>query len=362
MDDFRDDGTRVCPIHGLRFDPELSDGCIKCGKPSMAPKKKSTAPRGSVSKPASNAPPSHRSPSYAPPLARSSMTPPVPFDPMDIPTAPFSPSPFNQGNQGHYGQNTGVGQSVPLGGPITLLPTPERKQSRRGLILGLSAVVLGGAGAAAWFLGPDAVIDWKKKVTEFKYGPADAHGGALFIPTVGLDSPRPLLLLVDPNQHPLTLCQRFARQCETHGWVAIASDAFGHGVHPDDGANAAALLDEARARAKIDAGRPIVSGFDIAGEVACRLALVQPDVFGGAIMECAGNGPWRDVGALAQNDVSFFLFARTSDLNREKMSTMKDEMERKGLHVTWSELPGGHDPMERDELDPAFAWLEALRA
>jgi hypothetical protein len=357
MDEFRDDATRVCPIHGLRFDPELSDGCIKCGKPSLAPRKKSTAPKAAASKPASAAPPSHRSPSYAPPIRRSSMTPPVPFDPMDIPSAPFSPSPFNQ----NAGPNTGIGQSVPLGGPITLIPAPERKQSRRGLILGLSAVVLGGAGVAAWLLGPDAVIDWKKKVTEFRYGPADAHTGALFVPTSGLEAPRPLLLLVDPNQHPADLCKRFARQCETHGWVAIATDAFGHGVSPNDGAEAAMLVEEARARAKIDSGRPIVSGFDVAGEVACRLALVQPDVFGGAILECTDTTAWRDVGALAQNDVSFFLFTRTKDPSREKMSTMKDEMERKGLRVGWSELPGGHEPMERDELDPAFAWLEAMR-
>jgi len=356
MDDFRDDGTRVCPIHGLRFDPELSDGCIKCGKPSLAPKKKSTAPKAPVSKPASAAPPSYRSPSYAaPPIRRSSMTPPMPFEPMDIPSAPFSPSPYNQ-------NNTGIGQSTAGGGPITLIPAPERKQSRRGLILGLGAVVLGGAGAAAWFLSPEGATDWKKKVAEFRYGPGAAHTGAIFIPTSAAEEPRPLLLLVDPLQHPSDVCKRYARHCEEHGWIAVSTNAFGHGVEPTDGAEAAAILEEARGRAKVDAGRPVVTGFDVAGEVACRLALVQPDVFGGAILECTDIGPWRDVGALAQSDLSFFLFSRTADPARDKMATMKDEMERKGLRVTWSEIPGGHDPMDRDELDPAFAWLESMHA
>ena len=39
---------------------------------------------------------------------------------------------------------------------------------------------------------------------------------------------------------------------------------------------------------------------------------------------------------------------------------MKDEMQRKGIGVGYSEMPGGHQPMDRDELDPAFAWIETL--
>ncbi len=361
MDEFRDDGTRVCPIHGLRFDPELSDGCIKCGRPSMLPKKKSTAPKASPSKPASEMPPSYkpasRAPSYGPPPRRNT-TPPLPFEPMDISTEPFSPSPFNQS----FGQNTGVGQSTALGGKISIIAGPERKQSRRGLILGVGAVLLTGSGAAAWYLSPEGPTDWKKKISEFRYGPGASHTAALFVPTSAAEGPRPLLLLLDSHQHPNVVCLRYARQCEQHGWIAVSTDAFGNGVGHDDGAEAASILDEVRTREKVDAGRAIVSGFDSAGEAACRLALVQPDVFGGAILECTTTSAWRDVGALAQNDLSFFLFTRSADPTREKMVIMKDEMERKGLRVGWTELPGGHDPMERDELDPAFAWLESMRA
>lgn len=352
MDEFRDDGTQVCPIHGLRFNPELSQGCIKCGHPSQLPRKKSAAPKG-LSRPPTNPPmmlqpsrpPASGPPSsFGPPLGRPA-TPPVPFEPSQLSSDAFAP----------------MGQNASAAIRISLIPAPERKASRRGLILGLGAVALGGSALAAWILSPEGPTDWKKKVTEFRYGPGDAHTGALFLPTSAAEGPRPLLVLLHPARHPVDVCARYARHCEQHGWIAISTDAFGAGVNSNDGAEASALLTEARTRAKVDAGRAIVGGFDVAGDVACRLALVQPEAFGGAILECTGITPWRDVGALAQNDVSFFLFTRAKDPSRDKMATMKDEMERKGLRVSWSELAGGHEAMERDELDPAFAWLDSMR-
>jgi len=339
MDEFRDDGTRVCPIHGLRFDPELSEGCIKCGHPSLLPKKRSTAPSGSRP-PGSEVPPSYRSPprsspSYTPPAPMRPMTPMVPFEPLDIPLEPFTPGARSMGGL----PSQGMGQSMGSGGPITLLVAPERAKSRRSLILGLGLVAVAGSGVAAWLLGPEGPTDWKKKISEFRYGPGASHSGALFVPSSASDGPRPLLVLIDHERHPVDSCLRYARHCEQHGWVAVSSDAFGNSMEATDGAEATALVDEARTREKIDGGRPIVAGFDVAGEVACRLALTQPDVFGGAILECTGTTSWREVGALAQNDLSFFLFTRTNDPSRDKMVTMKDEMEH-----------------------PAFVWLDSLRA
>ena len=85
-----------------------------------------------------------------------------------------------------------------------------------------------------------------------------------------------------------------------------------------------------------------VCGFDVAGEIALRLALLAPEVYGQAILECIGLTAWRDVNAMARNDVSFFLFTRQSDKNHEAMTTLKDEMQRKGLSITFDEIPGGH--------------------
>jgi hypothetical protein len=350
MDDFRDDGTRICPVHGLRFDPQLSAGCIRCAPaPSQRPKRKSTVPPkpAPVSLPPEPLPPPRPAPSYGPP-ARPSAAPPVPFEPF-VPNPAFGASQFGEADQGQ------------LGAKVTLIATPPRPQSRRGLVQGIGLLALAGVGATAWFLRPEAPTDWSKKITRFRYGPSGSRGGAMFVPSDAGDEPRPLLVLIDPTRHPANVCLRFARQCEHHGWIAVSSDALGGAVAATDGAEATMLLDEARSKAKIDAARPILAGFDKAADVACRLALVQPDVFGGAILECVGIGPWRDVGALAQNDVSFFFAARSKDASRDGMVIMKDEMDRRGIRVTWDELPGGNEPRERDELDTAFAWLEQMR-
>jgi predicted esterase len=271
-----------------------------------------------------------------------------------MPIEPFSPSPgFGAGQFGMSGTDA-------AGPKITILEGPQRKVSRRGLIRNLLLVTVAGGGAAAWFLSPEGPTDYSKKVQEFRYGPSGARKGALFVPSTAGDEPRPLLVLLEPTRHPQRVVLRFARECEKFGWIAIASDAMGAGVAGSDGAEAAMLLEDARARVKVDGARPFLAGFAEAADVACRLALTQPDVFAGAVLECCGIGPWRDVGALASAETSFFLAARSSDGSREPMVTMKDEMERKGLHVTWDEMHGGHDPRERDELDTAFNWLNQM--
>jgi hypothetical protein len=127
---------------------------------------------------------------------------------------------------------------------------------------------------------------------------------------------------------------------------------------PRDNDAATLFLEAVRAHANVAAGRHVIAGYDLAGEAACRL----PRVFGGAILECCGTGPWRDLAAIAPADVAFFLFTRKSDPAREATLIMKDEMQRRGISAVYDELGGGREPMAREELDPAFAWLEARRA
>jgi predicted esterase len=248
----------------------------------------------------------------------------------------------------------------PPGPKITLLPGPKMRSSRRGLLALLGLMVLGGAGAGAWILRPEGAVDWSKRVTPFRYGPSASRVGSLFVPTVAAETPCPLLLLLDPGQAGARICTRYARRCEQFGWVAVSCDSLGGSASPDMG-EVNDLLDYVRANANVSAARVVVAGFDVAADAACRLALVDPDTFSGAIMECGSLRAWRDVGALARADQRFFLFSREQDGSREAMATMRDEMARKGLRVESSEVSGGHAPMEREELDPAFAWLESLR-
>ena len=109
------------------------------------------------------------------------------------------------------------------------------------------------------------------------------------------------------------LCARYAKHCEEHGWIAACSGAFGNGPSPDDSASAALFVEAVHANAKVDSSRPVLAGFGGAGEAACRLAVLEPNVFAGAILECCAMASWRDVGALARNDASFFLFTRSGD-------------------------------------------------
>ena len=143
--------------------------------------------------------------------------------------------------------------------------------------------------------------------------------------------------------------------------IAVASDAFGGASRADDHESAALLLEFIRANANVDATRPVVAGFDIAVDVALRLAILQPDVFSGAILECPGLAAWRDVGLMARPEVGYFLFTRDGDKAHDSAVTLKDEMQQRGLRVTYDEIPGGHDPMSYEDLDPAFAWMDALR-
>jgi hypothetical protein len=341
-DDFRSDGTIICPVHGMRYDPALTTGCIRCPR-TIAPGKRSAAPsRAPASK--SSAPASVRAPSQPPPAVRPSAAP-LPFDPAYLGSTPYQP----------YQQPQ---QSGPV---ITLLPGPQRRSSRRGLLGVLGLLVAGGAGAAAWILRPEGATDWASKITTFRYGPNAGLSGSLFVPTAASERPCPLLLLLDPGKRSARVCARFARHCEEAGWICAASDAFGNAPSGGDHDAATLFLEAVRTNASVDGGRPVVAGYDTAGETACRLALLSPDVFSGALLECCSAAPWRDIGALARSDVGFFLFTRVGDAAREGMLTMKDEMQRKGLHVTYDEIPGGHEPMTRDELDPAFAWLRTIR-
>ena len=338
-DDIRDDGTIICPVHGMRYDPAMTGGCIRCPRTAAPPKRSAAPSRAPASK--SAAPGSVRPPPNRAGTSRPS-APPIPFEPNDLGRSPYQ-------------------QPQQSGPVITILPGPQRRTSRRGVLGFLGLVIAGGAGATAWMLRPEGTTDWAKKITTFRYGPSAALSGSLYVPTAAAERPCPLLLLLDHARRPAKVCTRFARHCEEHGWIAASSDAFGN-VRSDGDIDAVALFLEAvRANANVDGGRPVISGYDSAGEVACRLALLLPRVFSGAILECCGTAPWRDVGALAQSDVAYFLFTREEDNVREAMRTMKDEMQRKGLHVTYDEIPGKHQPMERDELDPAFAWLQTIR-
>ena len=134
-DDIRDDGTVICALHGMRYDPALTDGCIRCPR-SVAPGKRSaaapraTAPRSTAPLPSSVVPPSTRlGSSFPPPRA----APSIPFEPANL-------------DKPYVSQQAG-----PV---ISIVPGPARRTSRRGLIGALGLLVAGGPAGRRGFSVP----------------------------------------------------------------------------------------------------------------------------------------------------------------------------------------------------------------
>jgi hypothetical protein len=220
----------------------------------------------------------------------------------------------------------------------------------------VSLSILAGGVGAAWYFDPSQ-RDWLKRVKTFRYGASAELTGWFFAPTAAADRPCPLLLLLDEARLGDRL---YARHCEDNGWICASSSAFGHTASPDDPDAASAFVDVVRSQVNVDGFRPVLAGFGSAADAACRLTLVSNN-FAGAILETPDTKSWREFGAFARNDASFFVFGRKENPGRDAVLTMKDEMERKGIGVTYVEFDGKRQPMEREEMDPAFAWLEGLQ-
>ncbi len=241
------------------------------------------------------------------------------------------------------------------------MPGPAmQRRSRRRFLSTLGLLITGAGAGAAWYLNQDH-RDWLKRVQTFRYGTSAELQAAMFVPTIAAERACPLLLLLDHSHHGDKLCARFAKHCEEHGWIAATTNAFGFAPAPGDSGSARMFLDAVKGQANVDGDRAVVAGYDASGEAAMRLAIVEPALFAGAILECSGISAWREVGAFTPNGLAFFLFTRRDDPHRELNNTMKDEMERRGINVTYSEFDGRQEPMERDEMDPAFTWMDGLQ-
>jgi hypothetical protein len=356
--EFRDDGTVICPTHGLRYDPETSTGCIRCPRPSQQPGKKSMSPARS------------KAPSAAPRASNRASSPGSVAPPRLIPSEPppSGGAGFRPAQIGHYSTpplpfDPGIGLAPGVSDPrLKIIEAPKRRASRRGILLALGAVMVGGAGGTAWYFRPQGPTNWAKKVKPLAWTSADGpRTGAIYVPTSAEQGPRPVLLAIDVGARPGDTVARLARHAERHGWIVASTSAIGrYGPNNADAGEADSLLEHVRQTQNADATPVMLTGFDHAGECAYRLAAMHSDVYGGAVVESCGIGSWRDVGGLAKPGTPFYLFARAGDKTRDSMLTMKDEMERRGMRVTWEELPGPHEPMSGEELENSFLWLDSL--
>ena len=84
------------------------------------------------------------------------------------------------------------------------------------------------------------------------------------------------------------------------------------------------------------------------------------NAFRGAIVECGHMGPWRELGARAKPESSFYLFTREGDFNQPATHKLHRAMYDARCRVKLEERRGGHTPMMPDEIGPALAWLASV--
>jgi predicted esterase len=182
--------------------------------------------------------------------------------------------------------------------------------------------------------------------------------GALFVPA--LQRPMPTLLLLDPGGSARRIVQRYMPAAASHGWILAASDMVRNGTQDEaDERELVDLLAHVRGHAAVDDRRVYTGGFSGGACGAYRLALVRPDLFAGAIVECGHMGPWRELAGRAVANQAFYLFTRGADFNRLPTQQLRGAMEAAGCRVTLVERSGGHSPMTPAELPAALDWLAA---
>jgi hypothetical protein len=355
-DDIRDDGTVVCQVHGLRYDPSVSTGCIRCPHKSVpAPKKKSSAAppmtggMGDIELDASALPPSHAG-GTGPggPPARRSWVPGANLAQSGSQPPPASKRPSLLAPEG--------ASAAHLKPPSTIYI------SKRTFLIGLLAVGGGVAYGVKRFLAT-AAQDVADRITPIKFPSGVKEStGTVFMPAAAATGKVPLLAVFDWPNRSRDAVARYAYLAEKHGWAVAGSDAYSKGISPDDTSEIEALIAHVKANYPIEDGRVFVAGGDVAGSNAYRAALLKSDIIAGAIVEIADDDVWREIGSIAGGDLSFYLFARTSDTSISAMHVLRDEMPRRGFKVVYVEEVGGRTPMTRDELESAMAWLDAVRA
>jgi predicted esterase len=241
--------------------------------------------------------------------------------------------------------------------------SPAATRRRTWIALaGLGVLVAGGVGLAARRArrpsdpAPDATpVDADVASTRLTSGAT-----VVTFAMRGESRPRPAMILADPAGNARGIVARYRAAAHEQGWILGATDATRNGV---DGATydraLVGVVEHLRSRFAVD-DDCYLGGFSGGGCAAYALALTRPDLFRGAIVECGHMGPWREVGARAKPDSSFFLFTRKDDFNQPATHKLHRAMYDARCRVKLEERPGGHQPMLPDEIGPALAWLASV--
>jgi predicted esterase len=199
----------------------------------------------------------------------------------------------------------------------------------------------------------------------FPYSSSTVSGtGRVHVPPIVKDGPaqpRPLMLLLDPDGNAVSIVARWQHAADRLGWIVASSSEIMNGTSDDqDIQHLSALLDAITAKWSVDAHAIILGGFSGGACSAYFHALVHPDLFRGAIVECGHMGAFRNLHHQISPGSIFFLATRTQDFNSPATHTLAKALEQNGETVKLIELPGGHEPLRGSDADGALEWIDSM--
>lgn len=228
-------------------------------------------------------------------------------------------------------------------------------------ILLLAAGLVAAAGCRPSEAAADALV-------ALPYSGEGVSGTAqVFVPSHagdGTAAPRPVLLLLDPGGSAAGIVRRWQPTASRLGWILASTPAIRNGTaDAADLGHLVAMLQAIQAKWPVDRRAVALDGLSGGACGAYRAALVRPDLFRGAIVECGHMGSYRTAGARARPGMLFFVFTRSGDFNKPASEQLARTLWGDGATVMQMERPGGHEPMGDAEMYEALHWLdEKVRA
>ena len=179
----------------------------------------------------------------------------------------------------------------------------------------------------------------------------------LYIPsTYSRDRRYPVLLVLDPRGRSLFAAELFRDAAETYGWMIVSSDnTRSDGAWEPNLVAIQALWPEVHSRLPADFGRIYAAGFSGTVAVATLLARTTGEVAG--IIGCGGLS---SVNQLADNKVSFFSTAGTTDFNFSEMHRLDEFLAEQGNPHRLVIFEGPHTWMPPEVASEAVEWMELI--
>jgi predicted esterase len=184
---------------------------------------------------------------------------------------------------------------------------------------------------------------------------------SVYVPAgVNTAKPNPLMLLLDPGGNAAANVVRWQQAADRFGWIIASTPAIANGVDSSViRQHLIAMLEAIASKWYVDRNVVMLEGFSGGGSAAYRQALMHPDIFRGAVVECGNLVPLIDLQNQIRPGSYFYLATRTQDFNEKQMRKLAAGLEKSGETIKFNELSGGHEPISGADATDALEWVNA---